>query len=144
MHFGLTDEQRLLRDSVRGFVAGLPSARTVLEGADAEDAAVWGRVAQEQGWSAIVIDEAHGGLDLGWMELAVVFEELGRALTPCSLLATTFATGPSSLCEDRSPWSARPPPCSPARFVTTCYTADQMPVTEMFSKQPVSPKRSVS
>ena len=92
MHFGLNEEQTQLRDVVRGFLADLPGPRAVLEGAEAHDGQVWQRIVEEQGWQAILIPEDEGGFGFGWMELAVLFEELGRTLTPCPLLPTTTAT----------------------------------------------------
>ncbi|MGE4650274.1 MAG: acyl-CoA dehydrogenase family protein, partial [Myxococcota bacterium] len=76
MHFGLTEEQKQLRASVRGFVGELPGARAVLGGADPHDPAVWARIVAEQGWQAILIGEEEGGFGFGWVELAVVLEEL--------------------------------------------------------------------
>jgi alkylation response protein AidB-like acyl-CoA dehydrogenase len=40
------------------------------------------------GWPALTIGEDHGGLGLGAVELAVVVEELGRAVAPGPYLAT--------------------------------------------------------
>jgi alkylation response protein AidB-like acyl-CoA dehydrogenase len=41
------------------------------------------------GWPALTVPESAGGLGLGPVELALVAEELGRALAPGSLAATT-------------------------------------------------------
>jgi alkylation response protein AidB-like acyl-CoA dehydrogenase len=92
MHFGLTEDQQQVRDAVRGFLGRLPTARQVLDGADAEDPATWARICAEQGWQALLVPEANGGLDFGIMDMAVILEELGRRLTPCPLLPTAFAT----------------------------------------------------
>jgi alkylation response protein AidB-like acyl-CoA dehydrogenase len=45
----------------------------------------------ELGWQGVVIDEAHGGLGLGVVELIVIAEELGYALAPCPLLPDVWA-----------------------------------------------------
>ena len=92
MHFGLTEEQQQLQASVRDYLGQLPGARAVLEGVEAEDRAVWNRIVEEQGWQAVAIAEADGGFGYSWLELALIFEELGRALTPCPLLGTALAT----------------------------------------------------
>jgi alkylation response protein AidB-like acyl-CoA dehydrogenase len=91
MHFGLSWEQQQLKEAARGFLGQLRTAREVLDGASVTDPAMWARVVEEQGWPAIAIPEACGGFGFGWMELAVVFEELGRTLTPCPLLGTCMA-----------------------------------------------------
>ena len=71
MHFGLSEEQRQLREVARKFLA------TLEPGVEP-----WEQIVAQQGWQAIPIPEAHGGFGFGWMELAVVFEALGRTLTP--------------------------------------------------------------
>jgi len=93
MHFGLSWEQQQLRDAVTGFLGELRSARDVLEGkGEAGDAAVWQRIIEEQGWQAIAVPEEAGGFGFGQVELAVIFEALGRTLTPCPLLGVSMAT----------------------------------------------------
>ena len=92
MHFGLTEDQRQFRDTVRSFLGRIRSARQVLEGGDAEDPEVWARICEEQGWQVLLIPEDHDGMGFGIMDMAVILEEVGRRLTPCPLLETTFAT----------------------------------------------------
>ena len=45
----------------------------------------------ELGWFGIVVPEAHGGLGLGFAELAVVLQELGKGLMADPLLPAAFA-----------------------------------------------------
>lgn len=93
MHFGLSWEQQSLKEAVQGFLGELRSARDILEGkAELADPAVWQRICMEQGWQAIAIPEEAGGFGFGQVELAVIFEELGRTLTPCPLLGVSMAT----------------------------------------------------
>jgi len=92
LYFGLTDEQKQLRASVRGFLGGMSGARAVLDGAAAHDIDAWKRMVAEQGWPAILIAEEDGGFGFGPVELAVVLEETGRVLNPSPLLGTAFAT----------------------------------------------------
>ena len=77
MNFQLDEEQSVLQEVARTFLA---------EGPD------WHRIVEEAGWPAIVIPEAFGGWGFGHVELAVVFEELGRSLVPCPMLGTASAT----------------------------------------------------
>lgn len=101
MDFELTWEQKQLQEAATGFLAGLPSTRDVLEGkGQIEDAAVWQRIAEEQGWQAILVPEAAGGFGFGQEELCLILEQLGRTLVPCPLLGTAFATAVILECGD--------------------------------------------
>ena len=44
-------------------------------------ATLWKEMA-ELGWAGIVVAEEHGGSGLGYVDLMVVLEELGRGLMP--------------------------------------------------------------
>jgi alkylation response protein AidB-like acyl-CoA dehydrogenase len=86
MDFGLSDDQALFRQSLRGFLADkVPTerVRTVMESASGFDA---GLVAQlgEQGVTGILVPEEYGGTGLGLLDAALAAEELGRAATPFS------------------------------------------------------------
>ena len=45
----------------------------------------------EMGWTGILVPEAHGGSDLGYLTFGVVLEELGRQLTASPLFASALA-----------------------------------------------------
>lgn len=84
MNFQFSEEAESLREEARKFLSaesGREKARAVMDGNQTHDAALWGRIA-ELGWTAIRIPEAHGGLGLSVLELCVLAEEAGRALTP--------------------------------------------------------------
>jgi alkylation response protein AidB-like acyl-CoA dehydrogenase len=59
-----------------------------MSGGDGFDPALWKRVAQELGWTAVIIPEEYGGLGLSYVELIALMEEMGAAL----LCAPFFAT----------------------------------------------------
>jgi alkylation response protein AidB-like acyl-CoA dehydrogenase len=89
MELELTAEQEELRDSVRAVLAREcpPSvARAVIEKGTAPEA-LWEHMV-ELGWPALTIPEDFGGLGMGCVELAVVVEELGRAVAPGPFVAT--------------------------------------------------------
>src|SRR3546814_14049198 len=44
------------------------------------DPEIWQRLAGELGWCAMPVAEAHGGLGLGPVEMAVLMESMGRRL----------------------------------------------------------------
>ncbi|MFJ4840753.1 acyl-CoA dehydrogenase family protein [Streptomyces sp. NPDC088746] len=77
------DEHRELRRSVRRFLeTASPSAevRRVMETGAGYDRAVWRRLAGELGLTGLIVPEEYGGAGAGVAELAVVMEEMGRAL----------------------------------------------------------------
>ena len=47
--------------------------------------------AADLGWLALIVPEAHGGLGLKWIDLAVVLEESGRGLSPLPILSQALA-----------------------------------------------------
>ena len=89
MDFDIGDEQEELRSSVRTVLERECEIRLVRElvekGTVPEQP--W-RSAIELGWSGIAVPEQFGGLGLGFVELALVVEEHGRALAPGPFLAT--------------------------------------------------------
>ncbi|HEX9776312.1 MAG TPA: acyl-CoA dehydrogenase family protein [Actinomycetota bacterium] len=83
MDFDLDDEQRALRDEARRFLeaeAPIAYARSVMDGGPL-DAKMASRVA-ELGWNAIPFPEEHGGLDMGFIPLALLAIEMGRVVYP--------------------------------------------------------------
>ena len=95
MDFGLNENQVILRDSAREFFAGecpMASVRRAAESPAAYDAQLWAKLAA-QGYTGIIVDEAHGGVGLGIVELVLLMEEAGRALLPGPLFATVAMAG---------------------------------------------------
>jgi alkylation response protein AidB-like acyl-CoA dehydrogenase len=85
----LSDDQRELQSSVRAVLEREcpPSfVRAVVEGGKGADE-LWARMV-ELDWPGLTVPESDGGIGLGFVELAVVAEELGRALSPAPFLAT--------------------------------------------------------
>jgi alkylation response protein AidB-like acyl-CoA dehydrogenase len=88
----LNDEQTMLRDNARGFLAkNAPIAhlRALRDNRDADgfSRALWKNFV-EMGWAGILVPQDYGGLGLGHVEAGVVAEELGRTLTPSPFLST--------------------------------------------------------
>jgi alkylation response protein AidB-like acyl-CoA dehydrogenase len=103
MDFSFTNEQQELRSQARAFLAERFPAERVSELADSEagwDPSSWGELAA-LGWLGVSIPEEQGGAGLGFVEEAVLFEELGRALYPGPYFATIGlalpALGPDEL-----------------------------------------------
>ena len=94
MSIGVTEEHRALRDAVRGWASRHSPPEVVREGYEDEAPslpACWGPLAQ-QGFLGIHLDEELGGSGGGYLELAVVLEELGRAVTPGPVLPSLLAS----------------------------------------------------
>jgi alkylation response protein AidB-like acyl-CoA dehydrogenase len=88
----LNDEQTMLRDNARGFLAkNAPIAhlRALRDNRDADgfSRALWKNFV-DMGWAGILVPQDYGGLGLGHVEAGVVMEELGRTLTPSPFLST--------------------------------------------------------
>ncbi len=83
MDFTFSDEQDALRESVRRAMSERYPFERVAAIADGDgfDRSEWSLVAAA-GWTDISVPEADGGAGLGFVEEAIVAEELGRALYP--------------------------------------------------------------
>jgi len=91
----LNDEQTMLRDTTRDFVAEHAPVSHMRKLRDANDAAgfsrdLWKSFA-EMGFTGILIGEDQGGLGLGHVDAGIVLEEIGRNLSPSPFLATAVA-----------------------------------------------------
>lgn len=93
MEFAFTDEQQMIRDSAESFLADASpsSAVRAAMAVGGHDRALWQRICAELGWQALLVPEAHGGLGLGFVELAIVQEQLGRRLSSVPFFASALA-----------------------------------------------------
>ncbi len=92
MNFEFSAEQMQLKDGARRFLADKcpPSAvRKILESDASYDKALFRGLA-EMGYLGAAIPEEYGGLGLGYLELCVIAEELGRALAPVPVSSSIF------------------------------------------------------
>lgn len=93
MDFGLTDEQRLLQETVRGFVDNecpLSRLREIYDSDSDFDESIWKGLA-EMGIAGLLIPEAYGGAELEMLDLALVAEILGAAAVPSPLFGHSLA-----------------------------------------------------
>ena len=91
----LDDEQTMLRDTTKDFVAEHAPVSHLRKLRDDDDPVgfsrdLWKSFA-EMGFTGILIGEDQGGLGLGHVEAGVVLEEIGRNLSPSPFLATAVA-----------------------------------------------------
>jgi pimeloyl-CoA dehydrogenase small subunit len=95
MDFDLSEEQRMLKDSVDRLVADVydfDKRKTYLKGEHGFSREVWGQFA-ELGLLALPFAEADGGFGGGPVETMIVMESLGRALAVEPYLATVVLSG---------------------------------------------------
>ncbi|MGH3353000.1 MAG: acyl-CoA dehydrogenase [Nocardioides sp.] len=94
MTLGLDQEHLDLRDAVRSFTTRHVTATVVRDAVEAKAEALpefWSALAG-QGLLGLHLPEEYGGSDAGLLELAVVVEELGRAMAPGPFLPTVLAS----------------------------------------------------
>jgi alkylation response protein AidB-like acyl-CoA dehydrogenase len=92
----LTEDQAMLRDTARSFMAEEGAIAKQLRKyrdmncKDGFGHSLW-RQFGEMGFNGILVDEADGGLGLGNVEAGILLEEIGRNLTPSPFLITAVA-----------------------------------------------------
>jgi alkylation response protein AidB-like acyl-CoA dehydrogenase len=95
MDFGFSQEQEMLRATARKFFEN-ECTSTFVRARMAEPAGVtgdfWTKLA-EQGWLGLVYPEEYGGAGLGFVDLTVLMEEMGRAVMPGPFFSTTILAG---------------------------------------------------
>ncbi len=92
MNLDFSEEQKLLKQTAADYLAehSPPSVcRQVLE-SDAPYATDLWKGAAEMGWLGTTIPEEYGGAGFGHLELAVIAEEIGRALAPIPFASTVY------------------------------------------------------
>ncbi len=93
MNFEFSEEQNLLRDQAQRFLRDkcpLETVRTVLDSMTlSHDAALWQGMI-DLGWTGVSIPERYGGVGLGYLELCVIAEELGRSLAPTPFASSVY------------------------------------------------------
>jgi alkylation response protein AidB-like acyl-CoA dehydrogenase len=93
MHFGLTEEQQLLQETLRSFVAAecpAPRLRELFEAGRGHEPSLWKGLA-EMGVVGLTVPEEYGGAGLQLLELSLVAEQLGAGAVPANLLGHALA-----------------------------------------------------
>ena len=92
MNFDFSDDQKQLKDQARRFLADkcpTQAVRAILEGPEPFDRKLWQALA-EMGYMGTAIPEQYGGLGVGYLELCIIAEELGRALAPVPFASSIY------------------------------------------------------
>ncbi|MGE4605363.1 MAG: acyl-CoA dehydrogenase family protein, partial [Myxococcota bacterium] len=93
MNFGFSEEQDLLRREARKLLdeqCPMKEVRRLGETPEAYSSELWKQLA-ELGWLGLTLPEQYGGAELGWIDLAILLEEVGRGLFPSPLTSCTLA-----------------------------------------------------
>ena len=97
MDFSFSEEQQMLREQARSFLSERVPADRVVELAQSDtpfDATLWKEMAG-LGWTGLSISEDHGGSGMGFLDEAVLLEELGYALYPGPFFSTVGVALPA-------------------------------------------------
>src|SRR5580692_7528853 len=92
MNFDFSDDQKMMKEQAHKFLSEKCTTKVVraaYENGAGTDAALWKAIAG-LGWMGTAIPEQYGGLGLGYLELCVIAEELGRALAPVPFSSTVY------------------------------------------------------
>jgi alkylation response protein AidB-like acyl-CoA dehydrogenase len=99
MDFAFTEEHDELRRTVRRFLETKSDEQTVRRVMQTErgyDDTVWQQMAEQVGLQGLAVPADLGGAGLGFVELGIVMEEMGRALL-CAPYFSTAVVGVSTL-----------------------------------------------
>jgi acyl-CoA dehydrogenase len=92
MNFDFSEAQKLLQQTTRALLderAPLASCRRVLESGAGVDPDLW-KQAAAMGWLGTTVPEELGGAGFGFLELALIAEEIGRALAPIPFASSVY------------------------------------------------------
>lgn len=90
MEFALSEQQRMMQESIDGALAKacpLDRVRKAADGGEAVADDVW-RTLVDLGIAGVIIPEEHGGLGLGLLEAALIAEALGKHVVPVPFVGT--------------------------------------------------------
>lgn len=92
MNFDFSEDQQFIRDQAATFLrdqCGPEVVRSVLDTDEPYHKELWNSVV-ELGWTAMAIPEEFGGLGLGYLELCVIAEEIGRVVAPIPFSSSVY------------------------------------------------------
>ena len=92
MNFEFGEEQNMLREQARGFLADNCSMKVVREALESGKPfnPELGQKVAEMGWTSTVIPEQYDGLGLSYLELSVIADELGRSVAPLPFSSSVY------------------------------------------------------
>mgnify|MGYP001170354487 FL=1 len=99
MDLNFTDEQQMLKDMTREFLeAECPKAlvRSMEHDDFGYPEELWSKMA-ELGWMGLVFPEEYGGAEFAFEDMAILLEEMGRAILPGPFFSTVVLCGQAIL-----------------------------------------------
>jgi acyl-CoA dehydrogenase len=127
MALTLSDDQLILRETARSYLAEKSPVARMRALRDAEDETgfsrpLWEEMA-EMGWPGIVFPEEYGGAGMAYGELGVVLEECGRVLAPEPFVSTVLLGGNAILLGGADPLKKEllPGVCSGERVLALAF-----------------------
>jgi alkylation response protein AidB-like acyl-CoA dehydrogenase len=113
VNFAFSDEQEALRSTVRKFLADTSpesEVRRLMETPEGYSPDAWRQMAGQLGLLGLIVPEEYGGSGFSFLELIVVFEEMGRSLLCAPFLSTVamastllLALNDETVCKDLLP-----------------------------------------
>jgi alkylation response protein AidB-like acyl-CoA dehydrogenase len=94
MDFGLSEEQVLLKSTIKRFLeeqCPTTRVRAIMESDSGHDGGLWQGLV-DLGVTGLIVPTTHGGSGLDLLDLALAAEELGYAATPGPFLGSAMAT----------------------------------------------------
>jgi alkylation response protein AidB-like acyl-CoA dehydrogenase len=92
MNFDFSEDQKFVQKTARDYLdeeCGLEVCRAVLESGKPYDPDLWKGIA-EMGWLGTAVAEEHGGAGMGYLELVLIAQEVGRALAPVPFSSSVY------------------------------------------------------
>lgn len=92
MKFDFDEDQQFIRNDARRFLADRCSMEDVRQHLTSDPCVIsplWQEIC-ELGWPGAAIPEAYGGLGMGYLELCVLAEELGRVVAPVPFSSSIY------------------------------------------------------
>lgn len=126
MNFAFSEEQEEFRRQTRKWLSENSTSsqvRALMETELGFDRSRWIEMAK-LGWQGMAIPEEFGGAGFGYLELAILFEEMGRTLLPSPFLATVGIAAPliSALGSDQQKQELLGAIASGEKVVAVAYT----------------------
>ena len=110
MDFALSDEQLMIQESAAGFLAAASDSaavRAAMASPQGFDGELWRQIAEELCWPGLMIPEQYGGVGLGFVEQAILLEQMGRHLLCSPFFASACLATPALLLGDNEALRAR-------------------------------------